>query len=220
MEGRIAKELYSGVLQSTSVEGIGSTSTQAHQNLHDGELDDLWYDNEDSSRESSLEKLKIPSDMDREWQRRHDQFHTIGYRDGLIAGKEASAQEGFNIGFKDSVSIGYNWGLARGITSAMAFLPLGLKEKMVETEETRNKFQRLHESIHSLSTADALVLFHEYLKRKPGNQNEDSTRSHVDADLNNQIRDMDVLQNYFRELLSLVDVKIQNESIETSLFTP
>ncbi|XP_073017605.1 uncharacterized protein [Primulina eburnea] len=87
MEGRIAKELYSGVLQSTSVEGIGSTSTQAHQNLHDSELDYLWYDNNDSSRESSIEKLKIPSDMDREWQMRHDQFHTIGYRDGLIAGK-------------------------------------------------------------------------------------------------------------------------------------
>lgn len=40
----------------------------------------------------------------------------IGYRDGLIAGQEASAQEGFNIGFKDSVLIGYNWGLVRGIT--------------------------------------------------------------------------------------------------------
>ncbi|XP_073018303.1 uncharacterized protein [Primulina eburnea] len=185
-----------------------------------GELDDLWYDNDDSCRESSVEKLEIPSDMDREWQRRHDQFHTIGYRDGLIAGKEASAQEGFNIGFKDSMSIGYNWGLARGITSALAFLPLGLKEKMVEIEETRNKIQRLHESIHSLSTADALIIFHEHLKKKLGNQNEDATCSYVNADLNNQIRDMDALQNYFRELLSLVDVRIQNESIETSLFTP
>ena len=40
----------------------------------------------------------------------------IGYRDGLIAGKEASAQQGFNIGFKQSVCVGYNWGLARGVT--------------------------------------------------------------------------------------------------------
>ncbi|XP_073146376.1 uncharacterized protein [Henckelia pumila] len=164
--------------------------------------------------------------MDREWQRRHDQFHTIGYRDGLIAGKEASAQEGFNIGFKDSVSIGYNWGFARGITIAMTFLPHGLKEKMVETEETRNKFQCLPESIHSLSTTDALKLFHEYQKRKAGNQDEDATRRATDANLNNQIPDIDVLHNYYRELRSLVDesplvdVRIQNESIETSLFTP
>lgn len=40
----------------------------------------------------------------------------IGYRDGLIAGKEAIAQDGFNIGFKESVLEGYNWGIVRGIT--------------------------------------------------------------------------------------------------------
>lgn len=43
-------------------------------------------------------------------------IYQIGYRDGLIAGKEASAQEGFNIGFKQSVLTGYNWGLVRGVT--------------------------------------------------------------------------------------------------------
>lgn len=42
--------------------------------------------------------------------------YQIGYRDGLMAGKETSAQEGFNIGFRDSVYVGYNWGLVRGIT--------------------------------------------------------------------------------------------------------
>ncbi|XP_073133437.1 uncharacterized protein [Henckelia pumila] len=116
MDEKIAKELYSGVVQSTCIEDIGSTSTQAYQNLHESEPGDLWYDYA-SSHGSSAEMLKEPFDMHREWQRRHDQFHTIGYRDGLIAGKEAFAQEGFNIGFKDSVSIGYNWGRARGITS-------------------------------------------------------------------------------------------------------
>ena len=39
-----------------------------------------------------------------------------GYRDGISAGKEASAQEGFNIGFKQSASSGYKWGIVRGIT--------------------------------------------------------------------------------------------------------
>jgi len=49
----------------------------------------------------------------------HFQFSIIfqiGYRDGLIAGKEASAQEGFNIGFKQSVLDGYSWGVVRGVT--------------------------------------------------------------------------------------------------------
>jgi len=44
------------------------------------------------------------------------EYFQIGYRDGLTAGKEASAQEGFNIGFKESVVAGCNWGLVRGIT--------------------------------------------------------------------------------------------------------
>lgn len=40
----------------------------------------------------------------------------MGYRDGISAGKEASAQEGFNIGFKQSAGDGYKWGIVRGIT--------------------------------------------------------------------------------------------------------
>lgn len=40
----------------------------------------------------------------------------MGYRDGIIAGKEAALQEGFNIGFKGSVLAGYNWGLVRGVS--------------------------------------------------------------------------------------------------------
>lgn len=43
-------------------------------------------------------------------------INQIGYRDGLMAGKEASAQEGFNIGFGESVFVGYKWGLVRGVT--------------------------------------------------------------------------------------------------------
>lgn len=40
----------------------------------------------------------------------------MGYRDGITAGKEASAQEGFNFGFRQSMHVGYRWGLVRGIT--------------------------------------------------------------------------------------------------------
>uniref|UniRef100_A0A6M2EWL8 Essential protein Yae1 N-terminal domain-containing protein n=1 Tax=Populus davidiana TaxID=266767 RepID=A0A6M2EWL8_9ROSI len=105
MEGSFAKELYSESLQLSNAE-LGSKP------IANGDLQDdggsLWDD--------SVEELDRDSDLDREWQRRHDQFHTIGYRDGLIAGKEDSAQEGFNVGFKQSVLVGYNWGVVRGVT--------------------------------------------------------------------------------------------------------
>ncbi|KAL8480576.1 hypothetical protein ACS0TY_027209 [Phlomoides rotata] len=143
LQGSIAREIYSEILQSSTVELDGGlTAAQADGDLHESDPGDSWYDDE-----PSVEQLKKESDMDREWKRRHNQFHTIGYRDGVIAGKEAAAQEGFNIGFKESVLNGYNWGLVRGIGSAMACLPGGLKEKLVEVEETRNKFQSLHESV-------------------------------------------------------------------------
>ncbi|KAL8500931.1 hypothetical protein ACS0TY_020500 [Phlomoides rotata] len=196
LQGSIARELYSEILQSSSVELDGGlTAAQEDGDLHESDPGDSWYDDE-----PSVEQLKKESDMDREWKRRHNQFHTIGYRDGVIAGKEAAAQEGFNIGFKESVLNGYNWGLVRGICSAMACLPGGLKEKLVEVEETRNKFQSLHESVQSLSTTDALKLFYEDQKRKSLNQMESAKPSSTVTDHNDQSPGTNLLENYIQQL--------------------
>ncbi|KAL6570042.1 hypothetical protein OROMI_014556 [Orobanche minor] len=177
-------DLYSEISQSSSIElDIGSTAVRANGNIHVAESDHSdWYDDE-SSYEDSVEKLnKANENLDREWRRRHNQFHTVGYRDGLIAGKETAAQEGFNIGFKDSVLTGYNLGLVRGITRK-SWLKL-------RKQETRNKFGQLHESVQSLSTMDALKLFYEDGKRKLSDQQESPGIS--------------VLKNYHRLLQSLV----------------
>ncbi|PIA48245.1 hypothetical protein AQUCO_01400668v1 [Aquilegia coerulea] len=139
---------------------IPKIDTRQHNDLSDGDGDnDFWGDDGSICNESN-EVLDTSSELEREWQRRHSQFHTIGYRDGLTAGKEASAQEGFNDGFKQSVIGGYKWGVVRGVTSALACLPSGMKEKLVEVPETREKLQNLYESVHSVSTQDALKEFH------------------------------------------------------------
>ncbi|KAL0397616.1 UNVERIFIED_CONTAM: hypothetical protein Scaly_0210000 [Sesamum calycinum] len=204
LSGSIANELYSEVFQSSSVKlDGGSNAVEANDNSIENNPGDLWYD-DGSSCEDSVEKLNRTSDMDREWQRRRDQFHTLGYRDGLIAGKEAAAQEGFNIGFKDSVFIGYSWGHVRGLTSAMACLPSGLKEKLVEREEARNKFKCLHESVQSLSTTDALKLFYEDQKRKSANQKEGAEPSSTTTELDHQNPDVGVLKTYSEQLHSLL----------------
>lgn len=196
MEGSIANDLYSEILQSSSVDlDRRSTTIQANDNGYESDPDDSWYDDDSSSK---------AFDMDREWRRRHDQFHTIGYRDGLIAGKEAAAQEGFNVGFKDSVLTGYNWGLVRGFSSAMASLPGGLKEKLVETEETRSKFQQLHESVQSISSTDALKLFYEDHKRKSLKQNEIDKPSPTVANQDDQSPGGGVLDNYHIQLQSIL----------------
>lgn len=122
------------------------------------EDDDFFVDNE--SHHDNLSKHLV-SDLDREWKVRHNQFHTVGYREGLLAGKESSVQEGFNNGFRESVLAGYNWGLVRGITSSFACLPEHVKEKLVERSEAKTKLEILHGKVHSISGKDALKLFHE-----------------------------------------------------------
>ncbi|XP_022764941.1 uncharacterized protein YAE1-like [Durio zibethinus] len=174
MDNKLAQELYSESLQLSNLH-LGHSSTANGFNEADIQAEDgsLWGDSDD--------ELDKASDLDREWQRRHDQFHTIGYRDGLIAGKEASAQQGFNIGFKQSVSIGYNWGLARGVTSTLACLPDELRERLIETQEKRDKFRELYESMNSLSTTDALKLFHDDILTKEAMEQREPAEASVGA---------------------------------------
>ncbi|KMZ74384.1 hypothetical protein ZOSMA_12G00700 [Zostera marina] len=73
---------------------------------------------------------KLHLEQHRENEKRNIKFQTICYRDGLIAGKEASAQEAFNVGFKESVVVGYKFGLVRGVTSTLYGLPKHVKDKL------------------------------------------------------------------------------------------
>ncbi|XP_028114113.1 protein yae1-like isoform X2 [Camellia sinensis] len=197
MDRSFADELYSETLRLSNGElGPISSANDEQNGSYDHELDQLSHD-DGSLWGSSPEEHDSLSDLDREWKRRHDQFHTIGYRDGVTAGKEASAQEGFNLGFKESVLAGYNWGLVRGVTSALTLLPDGLREKLVETQEEKDKFQSLYESVHSLSTTDALKLFHDISKRSVEQIDSNEASSNVDQSSN-------ILQNYSGELKSLV----------------
>jgi Essential protein Yae1, N terminal len=41
----------------------------------------------------------------------------MGYREGIMEGREGSAQEGFNVVFRQSIGVGKTWGLVRGITT-------------------------------------------------------------------------------------------------------
>ncbi|GLT92892.1 hypothetical protein SLE2022_107040 [Rubroshorea leprosula] len=97
--------------------------------------------------------------VDRKWRRIQKEFHTMGYREGIIVGKQDSAQAVFNIGFTQSALTVHNWGRVRGVTSAVACLPNGMMKRLVETQENRSKFQELLESVLSLSMKDVHKLF-------------------------------------------------------------
>ncbi|KAM3303167.1 protein YAE1 isoform X2 [Capsicum chacoense] len=205
MESSIKNELYSDILDMSNLQSsLRSTINTGNNDSQDSDWCDLWSDDGDLCHDST-DKLDKTSEIDREWQRRHDQFHTIGYRDGLMAGKEASAQEGFNVGFRDSVYVGYNWGLVRGITSVFASLPDGLKERMVDTKEIQNKFQHLHESLQSRSTVEMLKVFHDSLSKKSEESVKNDNSSSCLAESNDLSSNDNLLENYQKELQSLID---------------
>ncbi|KAF3437460.1 hypothetical protein FNV43_RR20213 [Rhamnella rubrinervis] len=204
MKGSFAEELYSESLQKKIETDPMPSAKTNHSDSYDGDRDDFWHE-DGSLWDGADQEVAKESELDREWQRRHDQFHTIGYRDGLIAGKEAAAQDGFNTGFKESVIEGYNWGLVRGVTSALALLPDGLKERLIDPQEKRTEFQKLYESAHSLSTQDALRLFNDALMaKKAAEQGEKAEVISFIEGLQEQRSERNPLENYSAELRSLL----------------
>ncbi|KAG0623176.1 hypothetical protein M758_3G153800 [Ceratodon purpureus] len=129
------------------------------------------------------------SELDHEWQARQNQFHTLGYRDGVEAGKNSSVQEGFNVGYAEATVAGFNWGVARGLTSAFAALPAAVKEKLVGAGEARGRLEALEASIRSYSSTDSLRSFYRDLGQTPevgrsvsdaaqGSQSSEEVRAH------------------------------------------
>ncbi|EIW81298.1 hypothetical protein CONPUDRAFT_56374 [Coniophora puteana RWD-64-598 SS2] len=75
------------------------------------DLDDPWEDDPHQHDHSIREQ---------EWTKISDSFTNSGYREGIIAGKEASLQEGFDDGFASvGAPLGRQLGLLRGTASAL-----------------------------------------------------------------------------------------------------
>uniref|UniRef100_A0ACD5XDE9 Uncharacterized protein n=1 Tax=Avena sativa TaxID=4498 RepID=A0ACD5XDE9_AVESA len=118
--------------------------------------DDIW----DAAAADDDDIWDDAAILDRDGAHRKNQFVKMGYRDGIVEGQKDAAQEGFNIGFKQSVHVGYKWGLVRGITSALDSLPDSLKEKLLLDDQRRGKLKDLHNSVQEISSDRALQLFH------------------------------------------------------------
>lgn len=164
--------------------------------------DDIWDDALDSPVHGST--------LDREWTYRQNQFHKMGYRDGITEGQKDAAQEGFNVGFRQSVHAGYKWGLVRGVTSALDSLPDSLKEKLLPNAQCRGKLQDLHNSVQEISSDDAIQMFHESILQN----NHPSEEPHVTSEAD-KATDSSRLQTLSKDLVLLLhecpDIKVGEE---------
>uniref|UniRef100_A0A7I4DTB5 Essential protein Yae1 N-terminal domain-containing protein n=1 Tax=Physcomitrium patens TaxID=3218 RepID=A0A7I4DTB5_PHYPA len=127
--------------------------------------DDVWGSETIVGEEGNRQGSHLHSELDHEWQARHNQFHTLGYRDGVEAGKNSSVQEGFNLGYAEATVAGFTWGVARGLTRAFAALPDSLKDTLVGESDVRGHLEALDSSIYRYSSTDSLRTFHRNINK-------------------------------------------------------
>eukprot|EP00878_Enallax_costatus_P017661 GHUV01018555.1.p1 GENE.GHUV01018555.1~~GHUV01018555.1.p1 ORF type:complete len:154 (+),score=52.50 GHUV01018555.1:162-623(+) len=100
-------------------------------------VDDVWGDDSDDG--ASAER----SQLDREWEARHQHFYNTGYREGLDEGKELTLQLGFNFGFSEGAEAGFRFGVMKGALQTLASLYTG-------QQATVNKVQELLQQVNAL----------------------------------------------------------------------
>ncbi|XP_057541065.1 uncharacterized protein LOC130818844 [Amaranthus tricolor] len=170
--------------------------------LHTGSLSDdgNWLTDNDEEADEALY-------LDREGKRRREEFYNAGYRDGVAAGRNDAAQDGFNQGFKESVMVGYKWGIVRGLTSAFTHIPKDLQLKLVESEDTRENFLNLSEAVNSIGNEDALKLFNDGIQR--GASAERSKIIESEASTRPSGSEHSGLESYFGKMDLLLNESVQ-----------
>ncbi|CAG8444662.1 11730_t:CDS:2 [Acaulospora morrowiae] len=78
-------------------------------------ISDVWAISDDEDNNSNYEKV-ISS---KEWERMNENFGNMGYRDGIIEGKDVTIQKGFDRGYSEGVVIGKEIGRMRGILNTI-----------------------------------------------------------------------------------------------------
>jgi glutamate mutase epsilon subunit len=80
-----------------------------------------------------------------------------------------------------------------------------LKERLIEDQEKRNKFQGVYETVDSVSTTDALKFFHDdVLRKKEEEQSEHSKASSNVSGMSKDSSGCSHLENYVGELQSVL----------------
>ncbi|CAB4410149.1 unnamed protein product [Rhizophagus irregularis] len=126
------------------------------------ENDDVWASVEDTSEYDRIMSLK-------EWDHMNRNFGNIGYREGIIEGKDVTIQEGFNNGYVEGVNIGMEFGRLRGLLNTLLEFYNSLINENNNDDELKlpnqtsfNKLKSLEDELANL-TADK-VFTRDYFK--------------------------------------------------------
>jgi flagellar biosynthesis/type III secretory pathway protein FliH len=96
-------------MENTDYNTLPPDPTQARVSESDG--DDIWNDDDDDTSDVNYDR----SIAERNWKRLQETHGVLGYKEGIVEGKDESLQKGFSMGFSEGAVIGHELGRLRGI---------------------------------------------------------------------------------------------------------
>ncbi|KAH8550593.1 hypothetical protein BGW37DRAFT_497558 [Umbelopsis sp. PMI_123] len=122
--------------------------------------DDIWASDEDSDQVSYDQMI-----AQREWEKMNEVHGNEGYKDGIVAGKDITIQEGFNKGYKEGVALGRQFGKLRGIASTLLVYYTQVQKDVLDSALIEKLIQ-LHNELSTLGVED---LYTKDYFREPAN---------------------------------------------------
>ncbi|KAG9284201.1 hypothetical protein G9A89_002862 [Geosiphon pyriformis] len=98
-------------------------------------ISDIWEISDDDETKDVFYDKKIAS---REWERMNEAFGNLGYKDGILEGKETTLQRGFDIGYMEGMIIGKELGRIRGVCNTILEFYTSKKKLATETDTTQS----------------------------------------------------------------------------------
>ncbi|CAG8452886.1 16774_t:CDS:2 [Funneliformis mosseae] len=104
--------------------------------------DDVWASDEEISEYDRIMSLK-------EWERMNENFGNVGYKEGILEGKDVTIQDGFNDGYVEGVNLGMEFGRLRGLLNTLLefYTPMMNEEDndelKIQNLPNRSTFERL-----------------------------------------------------------------------------
>ncbi|KAJ2956219.1 hypothetical protein NQZ79_g7902 [Umbelopsis isabellina] len=89
--------------------------------------DDIWASDSEQDQLSYDQQI-----AEREWNKMNEVHGNEGYKDGIVAGKDITIQEGFNRGYKEGVALGRQFGKLRGTVSTLIVYYTQLQKDVID----------------------------------------------------------------------------------------
>ncbi|CAH1759532.1 2483_t:CDS:2 [Entrophospora sp. SA101] len=106
------------------------------------DTEDVWVSDEDDI----IFEKKVSS---KEWERLNENFGNVGYKEGIVEGKDMTIQEGFDKGYSEGFNVGKELGRLRGLLNTL--IVIQNKKKITENNPLLEELKNLEKELANLT---------------------------------------------------------------------